>query len=338
MPLFEIGPTELIPFRRVQVGPELYEREVEELLWQNLDAFIGRSLFPVTRQANVGNGLIPDVVALDIEGRVHVIEVKRDVDRRQLAQCLEYAGWARDASLDEIAGLFHEGAEAFFAAWTEFTGTSSPRLIRRPPELVLVARDFDRRTESALSFLTENDLPVTILRVNVYEDHDRRRFIDVATDHEVELTVTATAPGSDVDTAPAATVRSDRARFEIEGRRIQVADLLDAGLLTAGEKLTWERPRVGKTYIGDITDTGSIRLHDGRAFSSPSRAAMEAADVTAYDGWYAWRTDAGRHLADLRAQLLAAMDAAQADDSTNHGDPGEANGLPPPAAADVGDD
>ena len=41
-------------------------------------------------------------MALDKTGRVVVFEVKRDVDRRQLAQCLEYAGWARTTNLDEL--------------------------------------------------------------------------------------------------------------------------------------------------------------------------------------------------------------------------------------------
>ncbi|MEZ5380990.1 MAG: hypothetical protein R2754_04245 [Microthrixaceae bacterium] len=99
MPLFEIGDDELIPFRRVHAGPELYEQEIEGLLWANLDSFIGVQLFPLARQPTVGDGIRPDIVALDAEGHVHVIEVKRDIDRRQLAQCLEYAGWARNAVL-----------------------------------------------------------------------------------------------------------------------------------------------------------------------------------------------------------------------------------------------
>lgn len=31
MPLFEFGDDELVPFRRVQAGPELYEQEIEDL-------------------------------------------------------------------------------------------------------------------------------------------------------------------------------------------------------------------------------------------------------------------------------------------------------------------
>ena len=54
MPLFEIGDEELIPFRRVIAGPDLYEQEIEALLWSNLDAFVGIPLFPVARQPKIG--------------------------------------------------------------------------------------------------------------------------------------------------------------------------------------------------------------------------------------------------------------------------------------------
>lgn len=309
MPLFEIGDDELVPFRRVQAGPELYEQEIEDLLWANLDAFVGAQLFPVARQPTFGDGLRPDVVALDADGHVHVIEVKRDIDRRQLAQCLEYAGWARSTSLDELAGMFHGGAEAFFSAWVEFTETDSPRLVQRPPQLVLVARDFDGRTDAALSYLTENDLPITVLRVTVYKDQEGRRFVDVGADHEVE----APAEAGQVEARPSPT------RYEIDGRRIAVSDLIDAGLLEAETSLTWTRPRIGASYTARVLATGQIELVDGRTYSSPSRAAMEAADIPAYDGWHAWRTSAGHSLADLRDKLLARPDM-RAPDATDDDD------------------
>ena len=68
-------------------GPDPYEREIEALAWSNLEAFTGEALFPVARQARISGGGIPDILALDESGRVVVIEVKRDMDRSQLAQC-----------------------------------------------------------------------------------------------------------------------------------------------------------------------------------------------------------------------------------------------------------
>jgi hypothetical protein len=67
----------------------------------------------------------------------------------------------------------------------------------------------------------------------------------------------------------------------------------------------WHRPRVGETYAATITDAGTIRLENGSEFAMPSAAAMNAADLLSYDGWYAWRLDDPERtrLHDLRVQL-----------------------------------
>lgn len=298
MPLFEVTDSELVPFRRVQAGPDLYEREIEDLMWDNLEAFTGIALFRVCRQPRLSTGGRPDIVALDASGRVHVIEIKRDIDRGQLAQCLEYAGWARKTSLDEIAGIFHLGTEAFFGAWMEFTESSSPRLVVGAPQLTLVARDFDSRTDDALSFLTDSNLPIAVLRVVVYEDQEHRRFIDIEGDHE---------PVFEAELQPEGEDSASPVHLKIDGRRIQLSDLVDNGMLVAGETLRWDRPRTGVSYSVEVTDTAGLRLPDGRVVSSPSRAAMDLADVISYDGWYAWKNSDGVVLDALRRRMLQAL-------------------------------
>ena len=255
-------------------------------------------LFPVARQPTVSDGLRPDIVALDDAGHVHVIEVKRDIARAQLAQCLEYAGWARSTSLDELAAMFHDGAEAFFDAWVEFTDTKAPQLIQRPPRLVLVARDFDGRTDAALRYLAENGLPITVLGVTVYQDREGRRFVDVGADHEPEIPENGDGGGP---VSPK--------RYQIDGHRVVVSDLLDAGLIKPDTPLTWARPRIGKTYKAQVLSTGDIRFDDGRTYSSPSRAAREAAGIVAYAGWHAWSVPDGQTLSGLRAELLEHQDS-----------------------------
>lgn len=297
MPLFEITDgSNLIPFRALHGGAELYEREIEDLVWGNPDELTGESLFPVARQPSLPEGGRPDIVALDGQARVVVIEIKRDIERRQLAQCLEYAGWARTTNLDELAGLYHRGQEAFFADWQEFTESAAPTPIRRSPRLVLVARDFHGRTGSALEFLVEHGLPVHLARVVLYEDAAGRRFLDIEGEHESE---------PDVDTADEPGVDATR----IDGRRVQVTDLLDAGLLEVGEQLVWRRPRLGTEYGATVAQNGSLELEDGRTFASPSRAAAEAAQIPAYDGWYAWRVvRTGSALHSLREELARRPD------------------------------
>jgi len=311
MPLFELRDGHLRALRRLHPGPELYEAEIEQLVWDDLEAFLGEPLFPVARQARLPGGGIPDLLALDGTGRVVVIEVKRDIDRGQLAQALEYAGWARQTSLDELARLYNSGdqargAEAFFTDWLTFTATPTPVTISPSPRLVLIARDFEERTRSALDFLQENALPVTLLPVTVYSDDDGRRVVDIDVASEPSLTPTG-------GTAAERTARSSR--------RVTVVDLLDAGLIAPDEDVVFTRPRVGETHKAIIRADGSFELSDGLRVTTPSAAATQAASVPAYDGWVAWRVPrlGGIKLAELRTEYLtrtAAVLGDGGDDST----------------------
>ena len=67
----------LLQIQDVTPGPELYEEEIEKLLWDNLELFAGDPLFPLRLHAPLPNGGQPDILALDRQGRVVVIEVKR---------------------------------------------------------------------------------------------------------------------------------------------------------------------------------------------------------------------------------------------------------------------
>lgn len=60
---------------------------------------------------------------------------------------------------------------------------------------------------------------------------------------------------------------------------------------------------MGTRYTATLLEGGRIQLADGRQFRSPSGAAMAAADVVSYDGWYAWRTSDGTSLDDQRRRL-----------------------------------
>ena len=231
----------LTPFRLLRGGADLYEHQIERLLWDNLDEFTGEALFPIARQPSIAAGGRPDIVALDGSGRVVVIEVKRDIDRGQLAQCLEYAGWARSASLDELGSLYPEGVEAFFTAWQEFTGSGTPMVVNRRPRLILVARDLHGRTESAVEYLIENGLPVRVIRVSIYEGSGGRRFVDVEGEWDPEP-----PPVHGVDAQPA----HDHTR--IGGRRVRLSDLMDRDLLDVGDDLVWTRPRLGTEYRAKV--------------------------------------------------------------------------------------
>ncbi len=66
----------------------------------------------------------------------------------------------------------------------------------------------------------------------------------------------------------------------IDGRRVRISDLIDAGLLTPGQELLFQRPRAGEVHRAMVTDSGGIRLADGQDFTSPSGAAAAVTSVS----------------------------------------------------------
>lgn len=277
MPIFESHEGQLRPMHQLLPGAALYESEIEGLIWNNLEAFFGADLFPVARQPSITTGGRPDVLAIDENGRVVVVEVKRSIERSQLAQCLEYAGWAAHTNLDELSGLYHAGVEQFFADWLEFTGTATPLLVNPSPILLLVAQEFNPRTRDALDYLATSGVPVFLVPVSVYVDAARRRYYLIQSNFD-----DSGLPDKE------GTTRAKPVMYLYNGRRVTVADLIEAGDLVAGETIEYRRAREGKIFPATLLDDGRIQVEDGRVFDSLSRAAATLAGVGALPGWEVW--------------------------------------------------
>jgi len=186
MPLFEVSADGLIPFRQLESGAGGYDEAIEDVLWRNLDGLIGERLFRVRRQAPLDGGGRPAVVALDPEGSVVVFHVRRQIDRTGLAECLEYAGWARAATLDELAQLYWRGESDFWVDWHAFLGDVGTRQVKPSPRLYLATGDFTARAQSTFEFLVDNGLPVKVMKATLYEGSNGRRVLDVEAPSDVE--------------------------------------------------------------------------------------------------------------------------------------------------------
>lgn len=91
-------------------------------------------------------------------------------------------------------------------------------------------------------------------------------------------------------------------------RRIGLRDLLDVGLVDAGEELVYRRPSLGVRRSGHVTAQGMVRLDDGRVFATPS-GATTALGSPHQNGWAFWcRVRDGRTLLELRHEYESTMD------------------------------
>lgn len=98
---------------------------------------------------------------------------------------------------------------------------------------------------------------------------------------------------------------SGRSMHLLDGRRVTIADLIDAGLIMPGERVVFSRPRLNESFTAEIVEPGRLRLQDGGEYRSPSRAAMVAANMRAVDGWHVWIIEStGSSLDTLRQALL----------------------------------
>jgi hypothetical protein len=84
-----------------------------------------------------------------------------------------------------------------------------------------------------------------------------------------------------------------------------LGELLDAGLVTAGDELVWDRRNLGVRHTARVRDDGTLILADGRVYANPS-GATTALGGNHQNGWSAFRRSAdGRTLGDLRTELRA---------------------------------
>ncbi|MFI6098202.1 hypothetical protein ACIA8G_21790 [Lentzea sp. NPDC051213] len=106
------------------------------------------------------------------------------------------------------------------------------------------------------------------------------------------------------DTAPSTTAAPGMRRA-----RRGVRALLDAGMVSAGDELVWNRPSCGARHTARIRTDGTLVLADGRMYENPS-GATTALGGKHQNGWSAWRRVAdGRSLGELRAELRAELHA-----------------------------
>jgi hypothetical protein len=134
--------------------------------------------------------------------------------------------------------------------------------------------------------------------VQTLEARQANLVMTLAKNWEIERTIDGAdlAGLSDLDLAQVGTTTPSSDPTNV---RVTLAQLISAGLLKPGERLSWHRPRIGATYFATVTETGTLRLDEGGEFDTPSRAAREAADIEAVDGWVKWKMADGTPLAEL---------------------------------------
>ena len=128
------------------------------------------------RQVVTDFGARIDLLAIDEEGTLYVIELKRGrTPREVVAQVLDYGSWARGVSAERLARIFEAGPLAhgrtFHAAFADRFDGPPPATINENHRLVIVASQLDSSTERIVDYLLEDyGVPVNVVFFRYFRD------------------------------------------------------------------------------------------------------------------------------------------------------------------------
>ncbi len=154
------------------------EQRLEDMLARN-PSMLGTKLLIVGRQVKTDFGGVVDLLGLDAEGRVHVLELKRDrAARVVVAQVLDYGSWAEDLGLSDIKALFAEyrGDDTTLeAGFADCFAGPLPDVVNSEQQFTIVASELDTASERIVQFLAESyGVPINAVFFRYFAEEDRR--------------------------------------------------------------------------------------------------------------------------------------------------------------------
>jgi hypothetical protein len=153
------------------------ESQLEGLIDKD-PALLGQELLIVGRQVATSFGKFIDLLAVDDEGVMHVLELKRDKTPREVvAQLLDYGSWVRSMSNTTIREVYseHHPGSKFDQAFENRFGTEPPAEINTSHMLTVVASSLDASTERIITYLHEvHHMPINTVFFRYYEDHGQK--------------------------------------------------------------------------------------------------------------------------------------------------------------------
>jgi hypothetical protein len=155
------------------------EARLEELI-ESDPTILGEPLLIIGRQVITGYGKIIDLLAVDAEGVLNILELKRDrTPREVVAQALDYGLWVRGLTHDDVLKVFDEYGKrdgvAFESAFQQRFDQPPPEELNSGHRLTIIASEVDPATERIVEYLSsEYQVPINVVFFRYFEDSGHR--------------------------------------------------------------------------------------------------------------------------------------------------------------------
>ncbi len=151
------------------------EKELHEFLVRD-PSLLGERLLVIGSEVLTPYGKRLDLLAIDAEGNLHLLELKRDKTPREVvAQILDYGSWASTLSRDEILDIAERHLDhPFEAAFEDVFAATPPDDLNGELSLTIVASELDNSSERIVTYLRGFGVPVNAVFFSYLEDEGRR--------------------------------------------------------------------------------------------------------------------------------------------------------------------
>lgn len=159
--------------RPLSFEPLASEAKLQQLLEKDI-SIVSPNLFLIGPQVTTAFGKFIDLLALDEDGNVVVVELKKGkTPRDAVAQLLDYASWAHKLGYPEITQIYSEKnpGKDFAKAYTEAMGLDAPEELSGDIRLLLVASMLDPESERIVSYLSQTyGVPINAVFFRYFQD------------------------------------------------------------------------------------------------------------------------------------------------------------------------
>lgn len=177
------------------------EAMLEQMITEDLGILSNRWML-IGRQVRTSHGGIVDLLALNQDGQIIVIELKKALTPRDVvAQALDYASWVQKLEAAEVVKIYNSfsGGKSLTDAFkARFGYILDEEQLNGSHQIVVVASALDPSTERIVDYLNGLDVPINVIFFQVFQDGanqylSRAWLIDPV---EIELKASSGQPGA----------------------------------------------------------------------------------------------------------------------------------------------
>lgn len=171
--LFRVSDQGLVESQRKALD---LEKRIQDWVEQDL-SLIGVDGIILGREVWTAHNKRIDLLAMDEEGNLIIIELKRDASARDIvAQVLDYASWVCKLTTNEVHEIAQAGrGKSLAEIYREKFGKAPPETLNATHQMVIVASEVDEATKRIIEYLSEeHDVGINASFFNIFgaEGHE----------------------------------------------------------------------------------------------------------------------------------------------------------------------